>query len=228
VKREILEWLLAGDPATPRALVTRLQDGAQSWVTARKAGGDLPLSADQIDAVRRALAGDRTGLLSGSAGLFVRVYAPPVRLVIVGAVHIAQALAPMALHAGFAVTLIDPRRVFATAERFPGAVLVHEWPAAALSLVGLDRGSAVVTLTHDPKLDDEALAVALRSEVFYIGALGSQISHTKRLERLRARGIAEGLERIHAPIGLALGGRLPGEIAVAILAEIIQARHSAK
>lgn len=228
MKPETLDRLLADDRAAPRALITRLADGAQAWVTEHDRGGEMELSADQLAQIRRGFVGDRSGFLSDSTQLFARFYAPPPRLIVVGAVHVAQALAPMAQQAGFTVVMVDPRRAFASVERFPSIDLIHEWPGAALAALALDSRSAVVTLTHDPKFDDEALVAALASQAFYIGALGSRGSHAKRLARLRERGISEGLERIHAPIGLDLGGRSPGEIAVAILAEIIQARHSAK
>jgi xanthine dehydrogenase accessory factor len=142
---------------------------------------------------------------------------------IIGAVHVAQALAPMARQAGLEVVVVDPRRAFATASRFPGVKVVGEWPAEAMALLGLDRRTAVVTLAHDPKIDDPALAAALRSEAFYVGALGSRRSHAARLERLRALGFGEGdLGRIHGPVGLPIGAVSPGEIAVSILAQLVE------
>jgi xanthine dehydrogenase accessory factor len=163
--------------------------------------------------------------LAGADGLFARAYVPAPRLLIVGAVHIAQALAPMAATAGFEVIVIDPRGAFASAERFPGVQLTDEWPDEALGRLGLDAATALVALSHDPKLDDPALELALPSQVFYIGALGSRRTHEKRLGRLREVGLDAWLGRIHSPIGLDLGGRSPAEIAVAILAEVIQVRH---
>ncbi len=157
--------------------------------------------------------------------LFLRSYAPAARLVVIGAVHIAQFLAPMAALAGFDVIIIDPRQAFASEARFPGITLVVEWPGPALAQVGLDDHTAVVTLTHDPKLDDPALMAALQSPVFYIGALGSTRTHARRIERLREHGLEALAQRIHAPVGLDLGGRGAAEIAVSILAQVIQERY---
>jgi xanthine dehydrogenase accessory factor len=148
-------------------------------------------------------------------------------MAIIGAVHIAQQLVPMARGAGYAMTVIDPRSAFATAERFPDTELSHDWPDQALSELGLDARTAVVTLSHDPKLDDPALAAALDSEAFYIGSLGSRANHSRRLVRLRERGFAEAaVARIHGPVGLDIGARSPAEIAVSILAEVIAALRS--
>jgi xanthine dehydrogenase accessory factor len=146
-----------------------------------------------------------------------------VRLVLVGAVHVAQALAGMAEAAGFDVVVVDPRRAFATAERFCGVPIVAGWPAEALAGIGVDRRTAVVTLAHDPKIDDPALAAALRAGCFYVGALGSRRSHAARLGRLREQGFDEGeLERIHGPVGLAIGAVTAGEIATSILAQLVE------
>ena len=154
---------------------------------------------------------------------FLTVYNPPLDLVIVGAVHIAQPLSTMAVLAGYTVRVIDPRTAFATGERFPGLRLITEWPDEALANIALDMRSAVVTLTHDPKLDDPALAAALKSPAFYIGALGSKKTHAARRERLKQHGVSDTqLYRIHGPIGLAIGARSPAEIAIAILAEMTQ------
>ena len=154
---------------------------------------------------------------------FLGVHNPPLRLVVVGAVHIAQALVPMARLAGYDVTVIDPREAFASEARFPGTRLVHDWPDAALAAHGLDTRTAVVTLTHDPKLDDPAIAAALASPVFYLGSLGSPRTHAKRLDRLRAAGLdAAAFARIHAPIGADIGASSPAEIAVAILAQLTE------
>jgi xanthine dehydrogenase accessory factor len=169
--------------------------------------------------------------LSGrdAAGRMVTLYNPPLRLVVVGAVHIAQALMPMARLAGYAPLLVDPREAFATPARFPGEVILHDWPDAALAGMGLDARSAVVTLTHDPKLDDPAILAALHSDVFYLGCLGSTRTHAKRLERLRAAGItADNLARISAPVGLNIGARTPAEIAIATLAQITLALRGAR
>jgi xanthine dehydrogenase accessory factor len=164
-------------------------------------------------------------MLAGSENLFVRSYARPPRLIVVGAAHISQFLAPMAALAGFEVIVIDPRRAFASAERFPGVTLIDAWPDQAFERLKLDATSAVVTLTHDPKIDDPALIAALASPVFYVGALGSTRTHAKRVARLTEEGFGDKVARIHAPVGLDLGGRAPREIAVSILAEVIQVRY---
>ena len=209
----------------PLLVVTRLGDGAQCLVDAASCSGDLSLSPAELAAARGALGSGRSMSLAGVEGLFARAYVPPPRLLIVGAVHIAQALAPMAAAAGFEVVVIDPRGAFASAQRFPGVQLSDEWPDEALGRLGLDPATALVALSHDPTLDDPALELALPSQVFYIGALGSRRTHDRRLERLRAVGLEAWLGRIHSPIGLDLGGRSPAEIAVAILAEVIQVRY---
>ncbi len=147
---------------------------------------------------------------------------PPVRLVVIGAVHVSQALAPMAKLAGFDVTIIDPRTAFATPERFAGVDLLAEWPDQALPRLGLDRFTAMAALTHDPKIDDPALRAALSAECFYIGALGSRKTHAGRVGRLLGAGFDQAaIERIHAPIGLDIGAVSPAEIAVSVLGEII-------
>ncbi len=152
---------------------------------------------------------------------FLSVYNPPLDLAIIGAVHIAQMLAPMAMLADYRVRIIDPRTAFATPTRFLGVRLDHGWPDEALMKEPLGTRSALVALSHDPKLDDPALTAALRSKCFYIGALGSKKTHAGRLVRLKAQGFSDAeLARIHAPIGLAVGARSPAEIAVSILAEM--------
>jgi xanthine dehydrogenase accessory factor len=154
---------------------------------------------------------------------FLAVYNPPLDLAIIGAVHIAQPLAQMAAIAGYGVRIIDPRTAFATAERFPGVTLSHDWPDEALGKAPLGLRSAIVALAHDPKLDDPALTIALRSACFYIGALGSKKTHAARLARLKEHGFSDDdLAKIHGPIGLAIGGRSPAEIAISILAEMTQ------
>jgi xanthine dehydrogenase accessory factor len=213
----------------PAALVTRLADGAQSLVEANHATGPLTLSAAELAQVRQRLSRDQSGILDvdgkDDSALFVRVHAPPPRLLIVGAAHITQSLAPMAVMAGYGVTVIDPRRAFASPERFPGVIMAKEWPDEAMQRLAPDAATAVVTLTHDPKLDDPALVAALNSPAFYIGALGSSRTHAKRVARLTELGLADQLQRIHAPVGLDLGGRHPVEIAVSILAQIIAVRY---
>jgi xanthine dehydrogenase accessory factor len=229
MKRVLLDLLLEARAAKrPLALVTDLTTGRQALFCDNKLSGDLGLGEAQVESLRRAIAADRSGALDGSDDIFVQVVNPPLRMVVVGAVHIAQTLVPMATLAGYEVIVVDPRRAWATTERFPGVTLTTEWPDDALTDLSLDRRSAVVTLTHDPKLDDPALAVALRSEVFYIGALGSKRTHGSRLERLRDQGFKKSdLARIHGPVGLALGARSPAEIAVSILAQVTQTLHQA-
>jgi xanthine dehydrogenase accessory factor len=165
---------------------------------------------------------DRAGM--EETGEFIALFNPPLRLVVVGAVHIAQALLPMARLAGYDPVLIDPREAFGSASRFPGERILHDWPDEALAEVGLDARTAVVTLTHDPKIDDPAIMAALGSDAFYLGCLGSTRTHARRLDRLREAGLEDAaLGRIHAPVGLDIGARSPAEIAVAVLAEITQA-----
>ena len=152
---------------------------------------------------------------------FLTVYNPPLDLAVVGAVHIAQPLTAMAQLAGYRVRVIDPRAAFATAERFPGVAISHDWPDEALAKAPLGPRSALVALTHDPKVDDPALTAALKSDCFYVGALGSKKTHAGRRERLSEHGFSDAeLDRIHGPVGLAIGARSPAEIAVAILAEM--------
>jgi xanthine dehydrogenase accessory factor len=165
---------------------------------------------------------DRSGV-EEDGDTFVAIHNPPLRLIIVGAVHIAQALAPMAQIAGFDVVVIDPREAFGSQARFPEARVINDWPDAALEEVAVDTRSAVVLLTHDPKLDDPALHIALRSPAFYIGALGSKRTHASRVDRLTAAGFSDDdIGRIAGPIGLDIGAAGPPEIAVAILAQMVQ------
>ena len=205
----------------PIAMVTDMATGAYTLIDA--AGAAAGLSPEVLSEARRALAENQSRVVE-STNRFVAVYNPPLRMVIVGAVHIAQTLAPMAALVGFAVTVVDPRHSFATATRFPGVALSDEWPDDALALIRPDSRTAVVTLTHDPKLDDPALAAALRSDAYYIGALGSRRTHAKRVARLKDMGFDDAaIGRIRAPVGLPLGGRQAAEIAVAVLAEAIAA-----
>jgi xanthine dehydrogenase accessory factor len=173
------------------------------------------------------LRSDESGILEAGGGkLFAQVHNPPPRLLLVGAVHISQAMAPMAAMAGYGVSVIDPRRAFATDERFPGIDMRGDWPDEAMAALKPDRRTAVVTLTHDPKLDDPALQAALRSPAFYIGALGSKKTHAARLQRLAAAGFTPAdLARIHGPVGLAIGALSPAEIAISVLAQITAARR---
>ncbi|MEB8386080.1 XdhC family protein [Rhodobacteraceae bacterium KMM 6894] len=165
---------------------------------------------------------DRSGFEADET-TFVAIHNPPLRLIVVGAVHIAQALVPMARLAGYDPVVIDPRTAFASQERFPDTTLLEDWPDDATRTLGLDARSALTLLTHDPKLDDPALIEALNSDVFYIGALGSKRTHAARLERMTAQGFDTGaLARIHGPIGLNIGAAGPAEIAVSILAQMTQ------
>jgi len=212
----------------PAGLATDLKTGEQALVTYDKKIGSLELGSEALAALREVLQDDASGLKElGGREIFVQVFNPPLRLAVIGAVHIAQPLVAMASLTGFAVTVIDPRRAFATSERFPGIELTHAWPDEALMEFRPDRRTAVVTLTHDPKIDDPALVAALKSDAFYIGALGSKRTHARRLERLKEPGFTpRDFTRIHGPIGLTLGGRSPAEIAIAILAQIVQVRHA--
>lgn len=166
---------------------------------------------------------DRSGFLEDAPETFLAVHNPPLRLAIVGAAHIAQPLTLMARIAGYDVTVIDPREAFASDIRFPGEAVSHDWPDAALAVHGIDLRTAVVTLSHDPKIDDPALRVAIRSDAFYIGALGSTRTHAKRVDRLGSAGFtAAEIARIEAPIGLDIGAKSPAEIAIAILAQMTE------
>lgn len=198
-------------------LVTDIASGAQRLVRAAEAAAD-PLA----DLVAQHLRTGKSGMAETPAGrVFLTVHVPPPRLVVIGAVHISQALAPMAKLLGYDVTIVDPRTAFASPERFPDVPLIAEWPDVALPPLGVDRYTAFVALTHDPKIDDPALLHALARDCFYVGALGSRKTHARRVERLTAAGLdAATIARIHAPIGLSIGAVSPPEIAVSILAEI--------
>ncbi len=208
-------------------LVTDLETGEQDLLRPFPARGAAPEEAPDpaiAEAARQAVLTDRSRVFETDSGrVFLHVFNPAVHVIIVGAVHIAQALSAMAVQAGYRVTVVDPRAVFSTAERFPGIPLLQAWPGEGLSELGFDRRTALVTVTHDPKLDDPALQAALASPAFYVGALGSRRNHAVRLERLRAAGFGDDdFARIHAPIGLDIGARTPGEIAAAILAQIVR------
>ena len=203
MKRETLDALRAARRERRAvALVTELGTGAQRLAAAGQS---------------------RTGVgPAGNDEIFTHVFQPTPRLIVVGAVHIAQKLVPLARLADFAVDVVDPRIAFATPERFPDVGLSHDWPDKAVAALKPDSATALVSLTHDPKLDDPALIVALRSPAFYVGALGSRKTHGRRLERLRAEGFDDAaLARLHAPVGLPIGALSPGEIAVSIMAEIV-------
>jgi xanthine dehydrogenase accessory factor len=215
--------LAAREEGRAAVLATRLRDGAQMLLPEQAA--PVPLQ----DAASLALARDESRMAEiEGEDWFLHVQAPPHRLIVVGAVHVAQALVALAAPLGMLLTVVDPRAAFATDERFPGVALSQAWPDEALDALGLDARCAVVMLSHDPKLDDPALDRALRSRAFYIGALGSRKSHAARLARLAELGHGEEqLARIRGPVGLALGAATTAEIALSILAEIVAVRRGA-
>ena len=202
------------------ALVTCLDDETQSTFIPSELRGDSPLESSIAEAFRR----DRSQVVEiEGVRQFIQIFNTPLRLMIVGAVHIAKPLIWMGQSCGYEVTLIDPRRAFASAERFPDVTIVNGWPDKVLTEVGLDARTAIVTLTHDPKVDEPALIAALQSEVFYIGALGSRRTHQERCKRLEEAGIsAQQLQRIRAPIGLDISAQSPAEIAVSVMAEMTE------
>lgn len=226
MKKEILDQLQQ-DRAQKRPVVlaTFLNTGEQRLLYLYGKKGLKDIDPRIGEAARAALLEDKPRTIETEQGpLFLNVFNPPLRLVLVGAVHIAQALVPMAQLAGYEVIVIDPRSAFGSAERFPGVRLSNDWPDEAMAEIKPDLRTAVVTLTHDPKIDDPALIAALKSDVFYIGALGSKKTHASRLERLLAAGIPEHeLARIHGPVGLSIGAKSPAEIAISILAQMTAA-----
>ncbi len=199
------------------ALVTALDSGAQRVVARDHAGDDI-LAQVLDDAFRF----DRSGVHKIPEGeFFVHIHNPPLRLIVIGAVHIAQALIPIAKATGYDIVVIDPRGAFATGARFPDIALHAEWPDEILPGLGLDQRTAMVALTHDPKIDDPSLQLALKSKIFYIGALGSKKTQASRAQRLGAAGFSETeIARIHGPIGLNIGAQGAPEIAIAIMAEL--------
>ncbi|WP_291296069.1 XdhC family protein [Elioraea sp.] len=212
----------------PVVLATRLDDGTQALLAEDGThGASLPEAL--VHQALAALADDESRTVEHEGvRWFLHAHNPPQRLVIVGAVHVAQALVPMALPLGFGITVIDPRRAFATADRFPGVTVSSDWPDEAMDALGPDRRTAIVTLTHDPKLDDPALDRALKSDAYYIGALGSRKTHAARLARLTALGHGPAsLARIRGPVGLAIEATTAPEIALSILAEIVAVRRGA-
>jgi xanthine dehydrogenase accessory factor len=222
MKAAVLERLNAARrERRPAAVVTDLASGAGRLVVE---GDDLaaePLASEIAQRLKSGVSG-----VDAESGAFITVHLPPTRLILVGAVHVTQGLVPMARLAGFDTVVVDPRTGFASPERFPGVEIVREWPQEAMPRLKLDHFTAVATLTHVPDIDDPALIAALRAECFYIGALGSRKSHAKRVERLHAAGFTDAdIARIRAPIGLPIGGQSPAEIAVAIVAEVIDTRH---
>ncbi len=225
MRPDTLEKLLqARESKQPVALVSKLETGDQILVYPDRAEGDLNLSDEQLVAVRAAIRDDKSGRIAcDEADLFAKIFNPPKRIIIVGAVHIAQPLVTLAQTSGYEVVIVDPRGAFATKDRFPGVTLSEDWPDDALKALAVDNRTAVVTLTHDPKLDDPALHIALRSDAFYIGSLGSRRTHGARVERLTEEGYSEDeIARIHAPIGLNIKAKSPAEIAISIMAQITQ------
>jgi xanthine dehydrogenase accessory factor len=225
MRPDTLKSLLAAREAKrPVALVSNLESGAQSLVYRDAVEGSLDLDEAIVASARTALRDDKSGRADAyGTPLFVQVFNPPKRMIIVGAVHIAQPLMTLAQTSGYEVVIVDPRGAFATRDRFPGVTLSEDWPDEALETLRIDNRTAVVTLTHDPKLDDPALHVALRSEAFYIGSLGSRKTHGRRVERLTEDGYTEEeIARIHAPVGLSINAKSPAEIAISIMAQITQ------
>ena len=220
MRRELLDQLLAARANRQAvALVTDLATGEQRLVP-RAASGHDPLAEKLGEAFRF----DQSGSHDGQ---FINIHSPPLRLVIIGAVHIAQGVIPIAQQLGYDITVIDPRGAFATGARFPGIALHAEWPDEILPQMGLDPRTAMIALTHDPKIDDPALFAALKSDVFYIGALGSKKTQASRAQRLSDAGFTEPqIARIHGPIGLNIGAKGAPEIAVSIMAEMTRTlRH---
>jgi xanthine dehydrogenase accessory factor len=217
VKREVLEQLLAArSNRRAVALITDLKTGAQRIVPRAQAAQDV--LAEKLDEAFRF---DQSG---SHEGHFINIHNPPLRLVIIGAVHIAQSVIPIAQQLGYDVTVIDPRGAFATGARFPGIALHAEWPDEVIPEIGLDPRTALIALTHDPKIDDPALNAALKSDVFYIGALGSKKTQGSRAQRLKEAGFTDAqIGRIHGPIGLSIGAKGAPEIAVSIMAEMTRA-----
>lgn len=202
----------------PALTVSDLSSGEVRLIRADDVGSEGALQAELGEALRT----DKSRTVKTESGdVFINVFNPPLRMIMVGAVHISQALIPLSQRAGYDVTVIDPRTAFATPERFAGVKLIAEWPDEVIPKLGLDRRTAVILLTHDPKIDDPALKLALASDAFYIGALGSPRTHAKRVERMKAEGFDDAaLAKIHAPIGLDIGAVGPVEIALSILAEV--------
>ncbi len=231
MERALLDRL-AQDRAAKRPVVvaTFLDSGEQRLLYLQGKENTQGLDHAIPEAARAAIIADKPRTIDSAQGkVFLNVFNPALRLILVGAVHIAQALAPMGKLAGFEVAIIDPRGAFATSDRFPGIALHDGWPDEAMAILKPDLRSAVVTLTHDPKLDDPALAAALRSDAFYIGALSSKKTHAARLGRLAEMGFPEHeLARIRGPLGLAIGAVSPAEIAVSALAEIIKTLRQAE
>lgn len=220
MRKDLAERIVAArNRREPIALLTWLESGEQRLVTPKDAPEFPDLEQSLADAFRL----DRSSTVKTSEGeLFIQIFNPPLRLVMIGAVHAAQYLLPLGQMVGHDVTIIDPREAFATPERFPNANLITEWPEDGLPLIGVDERTAIVALTHDSKIDDVAIRLGLEQGAFYVGALGSKRTHAARIERLKAIGVPEGdIARLHAPIGLDIGAQGPAEIAVSIMAELI-------
>ncbi|HVH76111.1 MAG TPA: XdhC family protein [Stellaceae bacterium] len=226
MKGRFLETVLAAErDGRSVALATDLASGKQLLVDGEKADGDLALDEAALAKLREALRADRNQTIETAGGtrVFIEVFSPPRRCFVVGAVHIAQPLVQMLTLADYRAIVIDPRQSFATAARFPGVELSTEWPDEALERMKPDHRSAIVTLTHDPKLDDPALAAALRSECFYIGALGSRRTHAARCARLAEMGFSDAeMARIHGPVGLSIAAVSPAEVAVSIVGQMTE------
>ena len=229
MKRELLRLLVAAHVKNqPAVLIRCLTSPRQFLVDEDGTCGDTDdIPVELLQRGRDALGRDGSLTVEIAAERYLlQTLSPQPRLIIVGAVHIAQRLTPMARIAGYDVQLIDPRAAFAAPERFPGVDVINEWPQEVMAGLSRNRRAAIVTLSHDPKIDEPALRAALESEAFYIGALGSKKNHASRLKRLADFGYdSKALRRIAGPIGLPLGGRSPAEIAVSILAQIIQSRY---
>ena len=231
MKTATLDQLLA-DRTAKRLVVlaTNLSSGEEQLLYP----GDEAFLAEAppalTDAVQAAVRDDRCATIeTGDGRVFLNVFNPPLRAIIVGAVHIAQPLARVAAVVGYEVVVVDPRRAFANQIRFPGVTVVSEWPDDAIAKLGPDRRTAIITLTQDPKIDDPALQAALNSDAFYVGALGSKKTHAARLERLHRAGFGDdATARIQGPVGLAIGAKSPAEIAIAILAQITEHLRNGK
>ncbi len=223
MKTELLDQLLRDRAAKRQVVVaTDMASGDGQLLYP----GETPPGDELTDAAARVMMADKSGVVELVDGrkVFLHVHNPPLRMLIVGAVHIAQPLSQMAVLAGYDVAIVDPRREFASPDRFPGVTIIDAWPDDGVDQFAPDRRTAIVTLTHDPKLDDPALIKVLRSDVFYIGCLGSNRTHGKRLERFASEGFGDAdFARIHGPVGLDIGAKSPAEIAVSIMAEITEA-----
>ncbi len=223
MRRGMAEALLAARRALrPVVLVTPLDGGAQRLLGETELELLVSTDPELSAAVREALRSDRAAVFTrNGVEQLLAPHNPPLRLVVVGAVHISEALCAMARQCGYAVSVIDPRSAFLRPERFPGVELIGQWPQQAFAQLKPDARTAVVLLTHDPKIDDPALLAVLPTQAFYVGALGSTRTHAKRLERLAAAGVGEAdRARIHGPAGLSIGARTPAEIAVSVLAQV--------